>query len=196
MDASLNPTPKKRKLIAENSRFHVFLDELVQNGQRQVADYLSVVPKQRTANSVTGVAVLPVSEGKIGLIKIYRYPLQELVWEIPRGFVEPGEDSMASALRELEEETGLSCEPEAVHSLGFVTPDPGILMARVHIFAALQCVRISPYVSNELGHQEFQLFTPARVKEMLASSEIQDAVTVAACLKYFSQLSGKEHKGK
>lgn len=39
-------------------------------------------------------------------------------WDIPKGLAEPGEAPDTAALRELEEETGLTATPDALHSLG------------------------------------------------------------------------------
>jgi ADP-ribose pyrophosphatase len=151
-----------------------------------VQDYLVVAPKQVSGNLVTGVAILPVCEGRIGLLKIYRHAVQSDCWEIPRGFVEDGESDVASALRELEEETGLACEAREIKSLGYVTPDAGILAARVHVYAAPRCIRTKPYVPLEFGHQEFRLFDRADSGALITRSEIQDPCTVVAYYRYLT----------
>ena len=191
---SQHPVLGKRALVWENPLFFVFQDELSWRGQLWAENYLVVAPKQTaTGHSafsapclVTGVAVLPLYEGKIGLIKTYRHPIGDNSWEVPRGFVGEGETQVESALRELEEESGLSCVPDAVYSLGFITPDAGVLAARLHLFVAAECVRKRPFFPGELGHQEFRLFEPAEINEMIASSQIQDPSTVIAYFNYFS----------
>src|SRR5258706_5265350 len=168
---AFRPMLEKRRLACENSRFSVYFDDLTRDEKPYVQDYLVVAPKQVLGNLVTGVAILPVCEGKIGLLKVYRHAIQSDSWEIPRGFAEEGESDMASARRELEEETGLTCEASEIKSLGYVTPDAAVLAARVHVYFALRCVRIRPYVPIELGHQEFRLFDTAQVKDMLHRSQ-------------------------
>lgn len=140
------PAVTSRRLVCQNDRFFVFLDELAYSGLPHVKDFLVVVPKQSAPNLVSGAAVLPVYDDKIGLIKTFRHAIRGESWEIPRGFIDKGETATETALRELEEETGLRCEARNLHSLGFITPDAGILAARVHLFAALQCVRTRPFV--------------------------------------------------
>src|SRR5512133_1589170 len=51
------------------------------------------------------VAALPVHEdGRVTLVRQYRYAVDSLVWELPAGRRDPGETPVEAALRELEEE--------------------------------------------------------------------------------------------
>lgn len=53
------------------------------------------------------VVILPImDDGKVLLERQYRYPLQSVFIEFPAGKIDPGEDPLACAKRELEEETG------------------------------------------------------------------------------------------
>jgi len=181
---SQHPERKNRQLACENSQFHIFFDELTLQGRTTVSDYLVVAPKRVAADLVTGVAILPVVDGKIGLIRIYRHPIQQYSWEIPRGFIDQREASASAAGRELKEETGLDCKPEAIRSLGFITPDGGILAARVQLFAAMKCVKEREYAPAEIGHRELRFFCIQEVEEMILRSEIQDPSTVIAFFMY------------
>jgi ADP-ribose pyrophosphatase len=180
------PYSAKRKLICENSRFSVFFDELGRKGQSDSLNYLVVAPKQVAENLVTGVAVLPIYGGKIGLIKIYRHAIEGDSWEIPRGFIERGENALVSALRELEEETGLTCDPGDVQHVAFVTPDAGLLAARVQVYIALRCRRSRSYAPMEYGHREFRLLNRVEVENLISTSEIQDPCTVVAYYRYLT----------
>ncbi|MDT5123370.1 MAG: hypothetical protein QOC96_2852 [Acidobacteriota bacterium] len=53
------------------------------------------------------IGILAVEDGFIYLVGQYRYPLERYSWEIPEGGCAAGEDPLAAAQRELEEETGL-----------------------------------------------------------------------------------------
>ncbi len=183
-NAATQPVLVKRTLACENIRFFVFLDELTSYDRSSISDYLVVAPKEVTANLVTGVAILPVCKGKIGLIRAYRHAIRGDSWEIPRGFTERGEGDLNSALRELKEETGLACEASEIKSLGYVTPDAGILAARLHIYAALRCMRTKPYVPLEFGHQEFRVFSRDEIESLIERSEIQYPCTLIAYTKY------------
>ena len=53
------------------------------------------------------IGILPIEGEFIYLVGQYRYPLDRYSWEIPEGGCGEGEDPLAAAQRELEEETGL-----------------------------------------------------------------------------------------
>jgi 8-oxo-dGTP pyrophosphatase MutT (NUDIX family) len=53
------------------------------------------------------IGILAVEDDFIYLVGQYRYPLEAYSWEIPEGGCAEGEDPLAAARRELEEETGL-----------------------------------------------------------------------------------------
>jgi 8-oxo-dGTP pyrophosphatase MutT (NUDIX family) len=175
---------RQRRLACENIRFEIFLDDVENPNGEIVHDYLVVAPKIKTGDLITGVAVLPVVDGKLGLLRIYRHPIQRYLWEVPRGFVDPGESDHSSALRELEEETGLSCADADLESLGIFAPEPGILAARARLFVARNCRVVKPFGGEEFGHKEFRLFESAQVPALHDAGEIQDPATLIACFLY------------
>jgi len=70
------------------------------------------------------VVLLPlVDSTHIVLIRQYRYALGRWIWELPAGSLEPGEDPVAAAARECEEEIGLV--PTVVEFAGSWYPTPG-----------------------------------------------------------------------
>ena len=83
-----------------------------------------------------GVCVLPVTDdGKIFLVRQYRYPHGKLTLEIPAGKLEDKDaDIYASAVRELREETGATSDN--VTYLGKILPSPAILSEVIHLFLA------------------------------------------------------------
>lgn len=44
---------------------------------------------------------------RIVLLRQYRYPINDYIYELPAGLIEPGETAAEAAVREMEEETGL-----------------------------------------------------------------------------------------
>jgi len=174
----------QRKLVCQNSVLDVYMDEIHFDDKPPIKDYIVVSPRHSAADLVTGTAILPIYEGKIGLLKIHRHAVSASSWEIPRGFVDDRENVIESAMRELAEETGLICKKESVRPLGLIAPESGILAARIHLFAAQDCKISRPFVSNEPGHRELRFFTSEEIEAMLADSEIQDPSTIVAYCKY------------
>ncbi len=181
---------KHRKLIGENRMFEIYFDHVAADGQPAVPEYLVVVPKRRTPDGITGVAILPVVDGKIPLLKIYRHPIEDWSWEIPRGFVDSGEEPLASVSRELEEETGLRCRKENIQSLGVIDADAGILSARIQLFVGEDCEVAQPFAADEMGHREMKFFAVREVYDLIDQSEVRDPSTLIAFYRYINRKNG------
>jgi ADP-ribose pyrophosphatase len=174
-------TLRARRLVFENTVFPVYTDHIADKNGGEVQDCLVVTPKRQSGDLISGVAILSVMDGQVGLICIYRHAIRDWSWEIPHGFVEDGEEPLISAFRELAEETGI--QAESVSSLGCITPDSGILAARVHIFLATGCC-IAVNAEGEMGLREFEFFPLAKFEEMIRNSVVQDAFTLVAWCRY------------
>lgn len=82
-----------------------------------------------------GVAVFAMDDqGRVALVRQYRYPMGEETLELPAGKLEPGEDPRDSGLRELAEETGLV--PGTFEDMGCLYSSPGILAERICLYFA------------------------------------------------------------
>ena len=173
-----------RKVGCANRLIEVFLDEVQGLSGETILDFMVVSPRQKSEHHVTGVAILPILDGKLGLLQIYRYPIGEYTWEVPRGFIDSGEKTQPAALRELEEETGLLCDPQDVIDLGTLLPEPGILAARTHLFAASKCRRDTVFKANELGHISLQFFQLEEFASMAQRAEIEEAHSLAVFYRY------------
>ncbi len=87
------------KSVFKGSLLDIYVDEVqVHNGKRKVREYT----KHPGAAAV--IPILP--DGKIGLIRHYRYPTNQIHIEVPAGKIDPGEEIEATAKRELQEEIG------------------------------------------------------------------------------------------
>lgn len=178
-------TLKRRTAAFENTRFQVFADHIVDRTGNEVEQYLVVTPRSQRSNLLTGVAVIPVMEGRILFLNVYRHALGSRVLEVVRGFLDENEEPSQAALRELGEETGLSCPPTALLPLGVIQPEPGVLSARVALFAAVDCRPSSQPLDDELGIEE-RLWTPIpEVQRMLREFEVEESSTCVALHRYF-----------
>jgi ADP-ribose pyrophosphatase len=181
--ARLPITLEKRTLLRENAVFRVYADHVRDAAGCEITDYLAVVPRHRTAAKVSGVAVLPVLDGKLGLISVYRYPLGEKCWEVPRGFVDAQETPETAAARELAEETSLE-SPLPLVPLGVIAPEPAVIDAKVALFAAHGC-RPHPAAAgaSEMGHGELRFFTREEAVSLVAEGAVLDPYTIVILLK-------------
>ena len=169
---------KGRRQVAANSVFDIFFDHIAEPPDREVLDFLVVQPKHVGPDGITGVCVLPIVAGRFVLVDCYRHPVGQMSLEAPKGFVERGETSSQAALRELYEETGLSCATANLVSLGTVIPEPGIINGRLALFVALDCMGKIRIDTMELGMASVRLFTADELEDEIAGGQVQDALTL------------------
>lgn len=82
-----------------------------------------------------GVSVVALDEdGTVALVRQYRYPFHTHLWELPAGKLEPGEEPLPAAKRELSEETGL--EADSWTDLGALYATPGYCTETLHLYLA------------------------------------------------------------
>lgn len=121
-------------------------------------------------------ATLP--NGKILLIKQFRYPLGHVLYEFPAGKLDPGEDPLTTIQRELEEETGYVADhwEEITH----LYTSPGFCNEQITIFKATG-LRLSPNPRRE--EDEFiQVLEVTRqeLRQMILERKLVDAKTICA----------------
>ena len=86
-------------------------------------------------NHPGAACIIPVlSDGRLALIKQYRYPVKSIMIELPAGKLDPGEDPEECAVRELEEEIGYSTGKltfvSKIHpAIGFANEEMWIFLA-------------------------------------------------------------------
>ena len=174
-----------RTLVFENSVLTVFADHITDASQ-SVPAFLTVVPRCITEDLVIGIAVLPVQEGRLGLLRVYRHALGRWQWEVPKGFIDAGETLRQAAARELQEETGFAYPEQALVDLGAIAPEPGIVTSRVRLFLAQLAVAALPAArGHEMGHGEMTFFSREEAVALIQSNAIEDGCTQAVILRYW-----------
>ena len=73
---------------------------------------LKAVCRENKPDGVVLYGVYGENKDQVVLIRQYRYPLGDYVYEFPAGLVEPGENMLDAAIREMYEETGLTFQPK------------------------------------------------------------------------------------
>ncbi len=97
--------------------------------------------------------------------------------EAPKGFIEPDETPQQAALRELAEETGLSCPPANLIEFGTVAPEPGIIKGRLALFAALDCGGTTGSMPRNSACYR-SACSPVAIDAEIGAERVQDAVTL------------------
>ena len=127
-----------------------------------------------------GSAVLCEVDGKILLVKQFRYPYKEEVLEIPAGKINAGETPEQTAIRELEEEGGMKAE--RVEKMIDVYPSPGYTDEIIRIYKAVNPKK----TQMNLDEDEFltgEWIEKEKLKQMIENGQIKDAKTLIALLK-------------
>ncbi len=162
------------EIILETPRFRVV------RRRRQLADGTW---DAREAVVHPGAAViLPlVDDDHVCLIRNYRIAVDEELIELPAGTIDPPEDSLDTARRELLEETGYRASTlEKLHEYWV---SPGILSERMHFFVARD---LTPGLARlERGEQIKTLVVSwSEALAMIDDRRIRDAKTIAGLLLY------------
>jgi len=187
-DSESLPSPRvlSKSFSCGNGLLSVFKCEVLSYDSSVISDYMIVSSKLPRESIITGVIVAAVVDKKIPLINVFRYPLNEWVWELPRGFIDAGELSVDAAVRELEEETGIVSRKENFVDLGVVAPEGGVLAAKNHIFATKKCIQNEKPSQPDDGHGEIKYFEVDELFEMIHDQRIVDSNTLVALYRVFS----------
>ena len=124
--------------------------------------------------------IVPVFEdGTVALVRQYRHPAGKSLLEIPAGSLESGEDPETGAIRELEEEVGVTAENIELLSEFYVSP--GFLTEKMFVFLATGLTHVGQKLETDELIDLERLSFPA-VFDLIRSGGIEDAKTIAGLL--------------
>ena len=129
-----------------------------------------------------GACVLYVKEGKALFVKQYRYAYGEVVYEIPAGKLNAGEDPKQAAYRELIEEAGVTAEKIELSYV--IYPSPGYTNEKIYIYEATDGKEGDSH-PDEDEFLEVEYIPLEKVKEMMKNGQIKDAKSLVALQHYF-----------
>lgn len=128
-----------------------------------------------------GVAVIGVTDDDmVVLVRQFRYPYKETIYEIPAGKLEKGEDPFEAGKREFKEETGGVAEEYI--SLGEIYPSPGYTNEIIRLYAAKNITFEGQNLDDDEFLQVCQISFDELIRRIM-SGEIKDAKTIAAAFK-------------
>lgn len=128
-----------------------------------------------------GVCVLPLDkDGTVELVEQFRYPYDDVILELPAGKLDPEEDPLAAAKRELSEETGLVAERWV--KLGVFYPSVGFTDEVLHLYLAQELSQGDTHPDEDefLNRKRIPL---DKLAEMVMDGTIPDGKTQVLVLK-------------
>jgi ADP-ribose pyrophosphatase len=129
-----------------------------------------------------GIVVVPVREGRIGLMKIFRYCIQQVSLEVPRGLVEGNEQPAQAAAREMREELGFSAS-ECRH-LGHIFADTGLISRHIDVFVCEAGERLAKeHDELESISADVQWLTPEELRDLIGRNELNCGISLAALMR-------------
>ncbi|MBH8576129.1 NUDIX hydrolase [Nostocaceae cyanobacterium CENA369] len=127
-----------------------------------------------------GALAVPVTaEGKLVLVRQYRFAIQGRILEFPAGTVERNEDPLETVQREIEEETGYSAQKW--DKLGEFFLAPGYSDEIIYAFLARDLQKLeTPPPGDEDEDIETVLLTPEELERAILEGETVDAKSISS----------------
>jgi len=168
--------------------FRILHDKLIEPGGRE---------SERDVIRHNGsVVILAIDNSKnkkdpwIVIERQYRHAANQFLWELPAGKLDPGEDALAGAKRELAEETGYAAKKWA--PLVEYYASPGFLGESMKVFLAEGLVAGDAHPESD-EDIEFRLVKLSEVLKMIDKGAILDGKTLTSVLLY-SRRTGRKRK--
>ena len=176
-------------VVYQGPLFRVLHDKLIEPGGKE---------SERDVIRHNGsVVILAIDKSKskkdpwIVMERQYRHAARQFLWELPAGKLDAGEDPLAGAQRELEEETGYRARKwkPLVEYYG----SPGFLGESMKVFQAegLLAGDAHPEDDEEI---EFRLVKLSEIVKMIEGGAIKDGKTLCSVLLYARKLEKKRKK--
>jgi ADP-ribose pyrophosphatase len=163
------------KIVHEAPSFQVTTEQVVEPS--------GVTVRRDVIRHHGSVVVLPLDESReeprVLLIRQYRYAAGQFLWELCAGHIEPGEESLAAAQRELGEETGYGAR-EWKQVLHFYV-SPGFLQETMALYLArdLYKGKAHPEEDEKITRRFFKVEDAI---DLVMKGKIVDAKTISGLL--------------
>lgn len=174
------PQVLSSQIVYEGKVFGIRRDEVIEpTGVRTTREMIT------HPGSVVVLPVLP--DGRVLLIRQYRYAARQFLWELVAGRMDPGETPIEGAARELREETGYRAKRYKIFLEFF--PTPGFLEEKMYLLLAegLTHGEAEPEEDEKIVARAY---TYKELDAMLRKKKLRDAKTIAGVLYYLRYLRG------
>lgn len=151
------------------------------NGKPVDAYFVVELPASVTALCIT-------EDERVILLKQYRHPVEEVLLELPGGFVDAGETPAMGLQRELLEETGYAFKE--IVEVGKIAANPGVLNNFTHLFLATGGKKVAEQNFDPHEDLEMEFVSIEELVNLVKQNKIPQALH-AACIFYSLQKMGK-----
>lgn len=169
----------KRELVAKGAIIDYYQDTmLIPNGNTAKWDLID----HKGAAAVVAVR----EDGKLLMVRQYRNALERETLEIPAGGLNGREEpTAAAAMRELEEETGYTCDK--VELLSTIYTTVAFCNEKIDIYLAKDLKPGRQHLDED-EYLNMEAYTLEELKQMIFDCKLQDAKTICGILAYASKL--------
>lgn len=146
-----------------------------------------IVPEYYVLEYPNWVNIIALTEeGSFVLVKQYRHGIAKEVLEICGGVIDPGEDAITAAERELMEETGYAFKE--IKELAVLYPNPATSNNMTTTFLATGCKKVQEQHLDEQEEIDVLLVSVEEVKQLLKENQFGQALHTAALFYALSDL--------
>ena len=163
----MQPETLSTETIYKGRVFDIRLDDIREGD----AEY----KREIVVHKGSAVIVPLFDDGTVALARQYRHAAGKSLLELPAGTLEAGEDPLTGAIRELEEEIGVTAVK--IEKLCEFYVSPGFLTEKMHVYLATELT----HVGQKLDADELltiERYTFDQLNSMIAAGEIEDAKTI------------------
>jgi len=154
----------------------VYLSDVELGGDRHEHHLIKLAPS-------IGTLVMN-GDDQVLMLWRHRFTTDTWNWELPGGWIEPGESPERAAVREAEEETGW--RPHKLREIGYIQPIAGITDAVQHIFLAESASYTGPPV-DALESDRIAWIRLADIPDMIRHKQIVGGVSVVGLLQLLAE---------
>lgn len=151
---------------------------------------LKAVNHQNKPDGVIIYAVYGEDRDKVVLVKQYRYPLGDYIYEFPAGLVEEGEELLAAGMREFREETGLHLDAIPADAMYTLPRFTTIGMTDESCATVYGYASGMPDVSGQEASEDIQIVLADRAEVKRILQEENVAIMCAYMLMHFIHTEG------
>ena len=160
------------KVVYETPWIKVHRDEaLNQNGKPVTYSFMEL-------QNPSVFIVAMNDSGEILIQSVFRYTIKQRLWEIPAGYIDPDEELLEAAKRELMEEAGL--QSENWHSLGCIYQVVGTGKVPLNVFLAEGATRLQDATDKDEDIEQSHFVSQEDLEKMITQGELIDSPVIAA----------------